>query len=257
MKNLMNSFSLEGKNALVVCPERRYGMELVKGFLAAGAKVWLAGSDSACYEKMELPIEGIFTYIPGTEEQANKLLGSVKNEMGRIDILVENSVINTVDGWNQTSAQICEQLEKTHLAMMLDVQKIGSVMAEQGSGSVLLVSDYGALVGYDSQNYKECPEQKEEDFSLVRSFIQGGFVNYARQTAGYLGEHGCRCNCIAYGPLVNTTDGAFEEAYKRHSHIKRLATEEEIAATAVFLSSDAASYITGITMAVDGGYSAK
>lgn len=257
MKNLMNSFSLEGKNALVVCPERRYGVELVKGFSAAGAKVWLAGEYSDCYEEMNLPIEGILTYIPGTEEQANELLRSVKAEMGHVDILVENSVMNTIDGWEQTSEQICDQLEKTHLATMLNVQKIGSLMAEQENGSVLLISDYGALVGYDTQNYKECLSFKEKDFSLVRSFIQGGFVNYARQAAGYLGEHGCRCNCIAYGPLANTTERAFEEAYKRHSHIKRLATEEEIAAAAVFLSSDAASYITGITMAVDGGYSAK
>ena len=257
MKNVMDSFSLKGKKALVVCPERRYGIELIKGFLAAGAKVWIAGNENSYYEKMNLPIEGCFPYIPGTEAQAEALVNSVKEEMVHIDILVENSVIETINGWEQTSIQICEQLEKTHLAMMQNVQKIGNIMAEQEKGCVLLVSDYGALVGYAPQNYKECEALKEKDFSLVRGFIQGGFVNYARQAAGYLGEHGCRCNCIAYGPLANTTDTAFEEAYKRHSHIKRLATEEELATAAIFLCSDAASYITGITMAVDGGYSAK
>ena len=59
MKNLMDSFSLKGKNALVVCPERRYGFEIVKGLLAAGAKVWLAGEDCSSYEKMNFPIENV------------------------------------------------------------------------------------------------------------------------------------------------------------------------------------------------------
>lgn len=242
---------------MVLHPERRYGLEIVKGFLSAGAKVWLAGNDNLFYKKIDLPIEGVFEYHPGTEEQAEALLRSVSTEMVHIDVLVENSVIDTIKGWEQTSIQICEQLEKTHLAMMQNVQKIGRLMADQGRGCVLLVSDYGALVGYDPQNYKGCEILKEKDFSLVRGFIQGGCVNYARQAAGYLGEHGCRCNCIAYGALPDTTETAFEEAYKRHSHLKRLATDEEIAAAAIFLCSDAASYITGITMAVDGGYSAK
>lgn len=257
MQNLMDLFSMEGKNVLVVCPERRYGIELVKGFLAAGANVWIAGENSCMKEDMNLQVSGYFEYHPGTEEQVLSLINHIKSQMVHIDVLVENSVVDTVPGWHQSATQIYEQLEKTHLATMLSVQKIGSLMAEQERGCILLVSDYGALVGYDVQNYKDCPTQREEDFSLVRGFIQGGFVNYARQVAGYLGEHGCRCNCIACGPLEKTVDVNFEQAYKRHSHIKRLASEKDIATAAIFLCSDAASYVTGITMAVDGGYSAK
>ena len=156
--------------------------------------------------------------------------------------------------------------------MMLTIQSLGHIFAEQGHGSVILVADYGALVGYDPVNYKACSETSHDlskdvsldstrdfsrDFSLVKGFISGGAVNYARQASNYLAEHGCRCNSIAFGPLKGSHTEAFEEAFIRHSQVKRLITPADIGAAAVFLASDASAFITGVTLPVDGGYTAK
>jgi len=264
MQDLLSAFSLAGKNALVVRPEYSYGREIACGLAKAGAKVWLAGPDAAALKSVEAYMaesdaksEGGFEYHPGTGAESEKLAAAAKAAMGRIDVLVENSSSEQVSGWKQGFDEIARQLKETHLAVMLTVQAVGRVVAEHEDGSVILVSDYGALVGYDPQNYVNCPEYFDTDFSLVKGYVKGGCVNYARQAAGYLGEHGCRCNCIAYGPMAGKQPAAFEEAYVSHSHLKRLADAEDVALAAVYLSSDASRFVTGVTLPVDGGYCAK
>lgn len=254
MTNLLEQFSLEEKNALIVCPENPYGKEIARGLADAGAKIWLAGEkDVSC----DVPVSGRFHYEHGKQAAAVRLEKEVREQMGVVDIVVENGLYTQVSGWSQSYEQIYEQLERTHLGMMLTVQSLGHILAEQGHGSVLLISDYGALVGYDPQNYNGCPEQAMQDFSFVKGFIRGGAVNYARQASNYLAEHGCRCNTIAFGPIEGAGSAEFEQAFVRHSQIKRLLMPRDIAAAAVFLASDASSFITGITLPVDGGYTAK
>lgn len=251
MKDILQRFSLQGKKALIVCPENPYGNQIAEGLRAAGAEIWLAGEIQT-----DIPAEGSFFYEHGSRESAVALAAAVREKMGRLDILVENGLCTKTVGWEQSYGQISEELRKTHLGMMLTVQQLGEVMAEKGSGSVILVTDYGALVGYDLQNYTGCPEVSGRDFSFVKGFIKGAAVNYARQASNYLAENGCRCNAVAFGPMQGE-DAEFEKAFVRHSQVKRLATAEDIAGTVVFLASDASAFITGITLPVDGGYTAK
>ena len=254
MANLLNKFSLAGKTALVICPENPYGKEIVQGLLDAGASVWVAGSQE-CWG--ELPVTGRFLYTHGDAISAKELEKDVRTRLGCVDIIIENGLHTKISGWSQSYEQIYEQLEKTHLGMMLTVQSLGHILAEQGHGSVILIADYGALVGYDVHNYGDSQIQKGQDFSLVKGFIGGGVVNYARQASNYLAEHGCRCNAIAFGPIEDTCEAGFKKSYVRHSQLKRFLTPQDIAAAITFLGSDASAYITGITLPVDGGYTAK
>ena len=254
MEDLLKKFSLEGKNALVVCPENLYGREIVAGLIEAGANVWLASSADS-FEDLELA--GCFPYEHGCPEVAKELEEKVRLQIGTLDIVIENGLHTQMSGWSQTYEQIYGQLEKTHLGMMLTVQSLGHILVEQGHGSVILVADYGALVGYDVHNYGDCQMQKERDFSLLKGFIGGGVVNYARQASNYLAEHGCRCNAIAFGAMEGACEDSFKENFIRHSQVKRLLTPQDITGAITFLASDASAFITGITLPVDGGYTAK
>ena len=263
--SILKKFDLTGKCALINHPEQVYGREIAAGLMDAGTKVWFSGPDLAALEDLAgalaeegHEVSGIFRYSQGTREAADALGEAVKEEMPSLDIIVENSSGMHMTGWDQSFEDIYRQLTVTQTGVMLTVQSLGRVMVSQGrKGSLILVSDYSALVGCDPYNYIGAPEDAEEDFSADYGFVHGSYVNYARQTAGHLGLYGCRSNCIAYGPLSCTKSAAFEENFIRHTHIKRLANAEDIAGIAVFLASDASEYITGTTIPVDGGYVAK
>lgn len=273
MGDFLQAFSLKGKNALIVCPQNPYGREIVLGLYHAGANIYLTGNfgagtsekmfdapetlKEAWQSELGIPVAGWFAYEHGSAEAAAALEQEVREQVESLDIVVENGLYTGMTGWTQSYEAICDGLTTTHLGMMLTVQALGRILADQGHGSVLLVADYGALVGYDVQKFADCPELFDSQFTLLKGFVSGGVVNYARQASNYLAEHGCRCNALAFSPLEGTCPEQFREAFVRHSQIKRMLTPEDVAAAAVFLASDASAFITGVTLPVDGGYTAK
>ena len=254
MESGFDFISVKGKNALVICPEQGWGPDIVKGLVAAGCNVFLAGPNAEAIQDT-VGISGVHVYDHATKAQAIAMAEAATNALGSIDILVENSLHTQVRGWEQSYEQIYRQLERTHLGMMLTVQAVGNVMANQGHGSVIIMTETGALSGYVPYNYQDAPQQFDADFSLVKGFIYGGAVNYTRQAAGFLGENGCRCNCLVCAP--KDAEPGFTEAYLRHSHLKTPVTGQDVANAVLFFASDAATHITGAVLPVDGGYCAK
>ncbi|MBQ7119024.1 MAG: SDR family oxidoreductase [Oscillospiraceae bacterium] len=252
MSSFMEKFSLCEKKALVISPENPYGKEVTEGLRSAGAEIWLAGEN-----RTDIECKGFFDYERGNPESAEKLEKNVREVMGHVDVVVENGMHTSEKKWEHPFETIQRELEKTHLGMMLTIGHLGHILAEQKNGSIILITDYGALVGYDVQNYIGEEKSFNTDFSVINGFIKGGVVNYARQASNFLAEHGCRCNAIAYAPMHGSCDKEFESAFIRHSQLKRLAYSDDVASAVVFLASDASSYITGITLPVDGGYTAK
>ena len=248
---MLDCFSLTGKKALVISRQGPNALAAAEGLQKAGAEVWFAG---AAPEPAAFPVAGVLPYARGGAEE---LASAVLSQMRKLDIVVYDTLSDRVDGWKQDFYEINEQLQATQFDMMCVIQALGRIMAQQGFGSVILMTDYGALVGYDVCSYAGCPDLIPQAFSLVRGFVSGGVVNYARQASNYLAEHGCRCNAIACAPMDGSCPDAFRDAFVRHSQVKRLMTAEDLMSAAVFLASDASAYITGITLPVDGGYTAK
>jgi len=121
---------------------------------------------------------------------------------------------------------------------------------------VQLSSIYGVVA--QNQNLYEKTNMKE---NFTYSIIKGGIVNFSRQMASYYGKYNIRINTVCPGGLEGKIAGKndnlsknFIRNYKKIVPLSRLAKPEEIASTILFLVSPAASYITGSTIMVDGGW---
>lgn len=256
----LNRFSLAGKTALITGAEHIYGSEIALGLKQAGANVCLAGADMKKLNEIAELIGGasVIAYHQRTEDAAKALAEQVEKTVGIPDVFFENNSDQRLEGWNGHSfEEIYDNLQVTQTGMILTVKHIGLLMAKKQAGSVVFVTDVAALVGEDVQNFNEAPEAFDHGFALTHGYVRGFYVNYARQAAGYLGENGIRCNAIAFGAQAGSVADGYAERVIKHSHLKRLLTADDISGIAVFLASDASEFITGTTIPVDGGYTAK
>lgn len=89
------------------------------------------------------------------------------------------------------------------------------------------------------------------------SASKGGVLNLTRYLASYLGDDGIRVNAISPGGVFNDQDPQFVEAYEDQVPLGRMASADDISGAVVFLASDAAAYVTGHNLVVDGGWTIK
>jgi NAD(P)-dependent dehydrogenase (short-subunit alcohol dehydrogenase family) len=128
-------------------------------------------------------------------------------------------------------------------------------MAPAGSGSIVNVASIQGMLGPDRSLYEGLDKPP---FVPDYYFHKAGMINFTRFVASYYGPAGVRCNCVSPGGI--RTDAAAEpfiQRYGARTLLGRMAEAKEVAAALVFLASDAASYITGANLVVDGGYTAK
>ena len=118
-----------------------------------------------------------------------------------------------------------------------------------------LSSIYSSDLGPDLRIY---PKSGETKMTTPVSYAasKGGVVGLTKYLATTLGEFGVRVNCISPGGVQDNQSPDFVESYSRRVPFGRMAKASEIAALPIFLVSDAASYITGQNIYVDGGLSA-
>lgn len=139
-------------------------------------------------------------------------------------------------------------------ATLMIAREIGSAMAKEKRGSIVLFSSmYGSV----------SPNQEIYEAPLVKNPIEygigkAGIVQMVRYLAVHWGRENVRCNCISPGPFPNPEvqkmHPSFIEKLAQKSPMGRIGKAEEITGSVAFLLSDAASYITGQNMFVDGGW---
>jgi NAD(P)-dependent dehydrogenase (short-subunit alcohol dehydrogenase family) len=129
-----------------------------------------------------------------------------------------------------------------HIAQTMKKLKIKGTIINFGS-------IYG-LQGNDSAIYKGTGMSG----SMAYSAIKGGIVNFTRYLASYFGKYGICVNSLCPGGVFDKQNKKFVRRYEDKVPLARMAQPEEIASVVLFLSSEAASYINGATVVVDGGW---
>ncbi len=259
---ILDQFDLSKKTALAAMPEGPYGKASVLALCEAGASVYLASDDVDAANSVadEIKKEGyplqVIEYDPASEKSIINLRDTILKESGKLDIFVQNAGERFASGWNDAAArEIHENLRKNQMGTMLSTKIIGNAMAENNAGSIIFIASIYALAGPDRYNSEACPEMADEDFSLDGIFTLGGYVNYARQASSYLGQFNIRVNTICTAPLDKPEKYALE--FSKRTTLLRNAKESDIKGLVVYFASDASSFVTGTSIPLDGGYTAK
>jgi NAD(P)-dependent dehydrogenase (short-subunit alcohol dehydrogenase family) len=178
-----------------------------------------------------------------------KALDEVRLRHGRLDAVVSTPSINVRKPLLAYTEEEFERVSAVNLRGSFNVLRAaGRIMTEQGTGSIVLFSSIRSLVVEPGQS--------------VYAMTKAGIVQLVRAAAAEFGPRGVRVNAVAPGvvdtPLTAPIKARPEwyGAYSAKSVLGRWAAPEEIAAPTLFLLSDAASYMTGTVVFVDGGWTA-
>ena len=277
----LKQFSLEGKKALVVGARRNMGKGFALGLAEAGADVVVTdvavddgALQSVADEISEMGRRSAAIQADISSKQSvSKLVHQTISVLGGLDVLMNVAVMYhrkalpdlDEDGWDQLTNVNLKGYWLMH-------QAVAPIMRSQRSGSIINLSSRGGL--------KAHADKGMGNYAIVKA----GVAMMTRQYCRYLGPDNVRVNAIAPS-LVEWEQHPAGDYYREHPEKKpkslplkpklsdldrfeawstgpenlplgRVATFEEMANAAVFLASDASSYITGTILCVDGGYMA-
>ena len=240
-------FSLDGKVALVTGAKRGIGRKIALTFAEAGADVAICGRTLPDLEKVaeEIRALGRRSLVVKTDvsvrSEVEALVDGVVQEFGTIDVLVNNAVVYA----RGPLVELAEEDWDTTLNIgvkgyFLCAQAVARVMMEKRKGSIInMVSTAGIR-----------PTGRQGAYSIIKAADD----MMAKLLAAELAEYNIRVNGLA--PTVVKTELTNVEMFRgfmTQLPLGRLTEVEELAAAALFLASDAASYISGHTLIVDGG----
>ncbi len=262
MANLKR-FSLEGKVALVTGAAGLYGRAISEALSEAGAYTYLGSRNLSNLQLLadELQKNGgqaeAVELDQGSQTSMQLAIRKIEQQSGKLDILVNNAVIrNATVGWEHSLADYDASLHVNAAGLFYLTQLAASLMKRQRSGSIINIGSMMGMIGVENANY--AGTDYPTDLSPVYFYEKGGMVNFTRHAASILGADNIRVNCINPGGLQTPEHPKiFVKNYSARTQLGRMARHEDIKGITILLASDAASYITGAIIPLDGGYTAK
>ena len=251
---VLNLFKLDGKVALVTGARRGLGLGIAKGLAQAGADIFGAstGDMAPCREAVEAAGRR-FASIKADLIDPGAVGGVVDAclaEFGRIDILINNSGITRRGDAIDLTEQDWDDVMNLNLKTIFFLsQRVARQMMAQGGGKIINIA---SMLSYQGGI-------RVASYTASKS----GLLGITRILANEWAKHNINVNAIAPGYMLTDNTEILRKDPVRSSEIivripaGRWGESDDLAGTAVFLASDASSYIHGFTIAVDGGWLAR
>ena len=240
-------FSLTDKTALVTGASGGIGGAIARALHAAGATIALSGTRAAALEELAAQLGSRVHVLPcdlSKAEQVDALVGQAEAAMGKLDILVNNAGL--------TRDNLSMRMKDEEWQGVLDVNLTAPFRLARAAMKGMMKRRHGRIINITS---------------VVGATGNPGQANYVAAKAGLTGmskalaqevaSRGITVNCVAPGFIATAMTDALDE--KQHAAINaripmgRMGAPDEIAGAVVYLASDAAAYLTGQTLHVNGG----
>lgn len=248
-----NPFSLDGRTALVTGASRGIGFAVARALCEAGAHVFLNGREAGTLqlradELVEAGHRADVLAFNVTDSAATEKAYSKAEAAGGVDILVNNAGVGTRRPFVDVRDGDFDTLVDGNLRGPFRLaQHAARHMIPRGRGSIINMGSVASMLGREG--------------AVLYAATKHALAGMTRALAAELAPHGVRVNAIGPGYVetemtsVQRNTPAFHESVVRRTPMARWAKPQEIGGAAVFLASDAASYVTGHLLLVDGGLS--
>ena len=252
----MKVFDLTGKVALVTGGSQGLGKAMARGLAEAGADIVIS---SRSEEKLKAALAEIlagtgrkgayFVADMNDRGQVRKLAKQAVEKFGRIDILINNAGSNAPQPIDQIKDADWDRIIELNLnSVMVMTRAIVPQMKARKWGRIIHIS---SILGFISKAGRN-------SYSATKAAL----IGFAQASAIDLGHDGITVNCIAPGPFLtdlpmSVLTKAQQDEFAERTAMGRWGKPEELVGPVLLMASDAGSYITGTTLLVDGGFTAK
>lgn len=260
---MTSPFDLGGKRILLVGSTGVLGSEFARILHKSGAELILADLESSSIKLLaeELGVNAVNIDVTN-EDSVVSAVASTVSTFGGLDGVVSNAAITSeflsannnvfppfedypLKDWKQT-------IDVNLTGTFLVAREAGRAIKNCGGGSIVLTSSIYGVVGPDHSIYEGQSFRSLPGYSASKS----GIIGLARWLATWWAEDNIRVNALSPGGVKNRQPVDFVANYSSRTPLGRMANPSDIAASLVFLLSDASSYYTGQNLIVDGGLTA-
>lgn len=252
-RKIQELFDLTGRTAIVTGGSRGIGKEMAEGLAEAGANLMLCARRAEWLDETVEEFRGRGFNVEGKlcdvarPDEVTAVVSATVEKFGSVDVLVNNAGVSwgampedmPLEKWQQV-------LDVNLTGCFLFAQAVGREMLKQGRGSIVNIASISGITS-----------SANGPFYAGYVASKAGLIGLTRELAASWGRKGIRVNAIAPGffhsRLADSVIDLYERSIQENNVFPRVGNEGELKGVAVFLASDASSYITGQTIAVDGG----
>ncbi len=252
-KHVKDLFDLTGRTAIVTGGSRGIGKEMAEALAEAGANLMLCARRAEWldetvkeFQDKGFTVAGVVCDVAKPDE-VQTVVDQTVSRFGSVDILINNAGTS----WGATPEDMpLDQWQKVIdvnlTGCFIFAKAVGREMLKQNSGSIINIASIAGLTS-----------SANGPFYAGYVASKAGLIGLTRELAASWGRKGIRVNAIAPGffhsRLADAVIDIYERSIQENNVIPRVGNEGELKGITVFLASDASSYITGQTIAVDGG----